>query len=80
MLRWLTSTLWMRYIPLLVEIKAEACEDQSKERHEDSDSDGAAVSRAAGVGVYKCHVFPHAQTWKREILCPVQRNEMINIK
>lgn len=41
----------MHYIPLLVEIKAEACEDQGEERHEDSDSHGAAVGGAAGVGV-----------------------------
>lgn len=54
------------YIPLLVEIKTEACEDQGEERHEDGDSDGAAVGGAAGVGIDERYVFPHAQTWGRE--------------
>lgn len=62
----------MRYVPLFVEIKAEACEDQGEERHEDSDGDGAAVGGAAGVGVDERYVFPHAQTWWRETLRSVR--------
>lgn len=69
---WLTSTHWMRYVPLFVEIKAEACEDQGEERHEDSDGDGAAVGGAAGVGVDERYVFPHAQAWWRETLRSVR--------
>lgn len=61
----------MHYIPLLVEIKAEASEDQGEERHEDSDSNGAAVGGAAWVGVNERYVFPHTQTWKRGKLHPV---------
>lgn len=68
----LTSTHWMRYVPLFVEIKAEACEDQGEERHEDSDGDGAAVGGAAGVGVDERYIFPHAQTWWWETLGSVR--------
>lgn len=58
----------IRYIPLFVEIKAEACKDEGEERHEDGDSNGAAVGGAAGFGVSERNVLSHAQTWKKNIL------------
>lgn len=51
-------------VPLLVEIKSQAGEDEGEERHEDGDGDGAAVGGAVGLGVGDGHVLPHAQTWK----------------
>lgn len=52
------------FIPLFVEIKAEACEDEGKERHEDGDSDRTAVGGAIGLGVGERDILPHTQTWK----------------
>lgn len=56
----------LRFIcfPLFVEIKAEACKDEGKERHEDSDSNRTAVGRATGFGVSECNVLSHTQTCK----------------
>lgn len=53
-------------VPLFVEIKAEACEDEGKERHEDSDSDRTAVGGAVGLGVSESNVLSHAQTWQKK--------------
>lgn len=53
-------------IPLFVEIKAKACEDKGKERHEDSDSNRTAVGGDAGVGVNERYIFSHTQTWKKK--------------
>lgn len=56
----------VHYVPLLVEIKPETCEDESKERHEDGDSNRTAVGGAVGFRVSECNVLPDAQTWKTE--------------
>lgn len=55
-----------RDVPLFVEIKAEACEDEGKERHEDSDSDRTAVGGAVGLGVSESNILSHAQTWQEK--------------
>ena len=58
------------FIPLLVEIKAEACEDEGKERHEDGDSDRTAVGGAIGLVISERDILPHTQTWKESsLLC-----------
>ena len=56
----------IHYIPLLVEIKSEACKDEGKERHEDSDSNRAAVGGGIGFRVSECYIFSHTQTCKKK--------------
>lgn len=55
-----------RDVPLFVEIKAEACKDEGKERHEDSDSDRTAVGGAVGLRVSESNILSHAQTWQKK--------------
>lgn len=57
----------MHYIPLFVEIKTEACKDEGKERHEDSDSNRTAVGGAVGFRISEGNIFSHTQTWKKNI-------------
>lgn len=52
----------VHYVPLLVEIETKACKDESKERHEDGDSDRTAVGGAVGFRVGERNVLSHAQT------------------
>lgn len=56
----------IQYIPLFVKIKTEACKDEGKERHEDSDSNRTAVGGAIGLRVTQCNIFSHTQTCKKK--------------
>ena len=49
-----------RALPLLVEIEAEPCEYEGEERHQDGHGHGAAVGGAAGLGLHRRDVLPHA--------------------
>lgn len=49
-------------VPLFVEIKTEACKDEGKERHEDSNSNRTAVGGAAGFRVGEGDILPYTQT------------------
>lgn len=52
------------HVPLLVEVEAEACDDEGEERHEDGHSNRAAVGGAVGFRVAERDVLSHAQTWR----------------
>ena len=62
-----TEDTSIQYIPLFVEIKSEACKDEGKERHEDSNSNRTAVGGAIGFRVSECNILSHTQTWKKNI-------------
>ena len=49
-----------RALPLLVEIEAEPREYEGEERHQDGHGHGAAVGGAAGLGLHRRDVLPHA--------------------
>lgn len=55
------ARLLKNLLPLLVEIKAEACKDEGEERHKNSNSDGAAVGGTIGFGVREGHVLSQSQ-------------------
>lgn len=68
------------YIPLFVEIKSEACKDEGKERHEDSDSNRTAVGGAVGFRVSECNILSHTQTWKKTIIFSGRIWKIVNIQ
>lgn len=61
------SHKWNPYVPLFVEIEAQACEDEGEERHEDSDGHWTTVGGAVGFRVRKRHILSHVHTWMETI-------------
>lgn len=68
----------IHYIPLFVEIKTEACKDEGKERHENSDSDRTAVGGAVGLGVSESNILSRTQTWKKNIIFSNRMWKIVN--